>query len=34
VLAFAAEFRSAAASPGEEEKRGLFSKLSSFFGKS
>jgi serine/threonine-protein kinase len=34
VLAFAAEFRSAAASPGEEEKRGIFSKLTSFFGKS
>jgi serine/threonine protein kinase len=34
VLAFASEFRSAAATPGEEEKRGLLSKLTARFRKS
>jgi eukaryotic-like serine/threonine-protein kinase len=34
VLAFAAEFRSAAASPTEDEKRGILSKLTSRFWKS
>jgi serine/threonine-protein kinase len=34
VLAFAAEFRSAAANPGEEEKPGFLSKLTARFRKS
>ncbi len=34
VLAFAAEFKNAAANPGEEEKRGLLSKLTARFRKS